>query len=112
MAPENHMVRISIPEEYVSIHSTTPWLLLNRTKALHLTSPLTLRCSPIKFAWQGGVALGNNKTALEQHRITRADYQEHGATWLAKRMLGQQAPIIQTAGSAATVPNKRRRSPG
>ncbi|KAK6357840.1 Actin- protein 6 [Orbilia blumenaviensis] len=82
MAPEDHIVRINIPED------------------------------PIKFAWQGGVALGNNKTALEQHRITRADYQEHGSAWLAKRMLGQQPPAIQAGGGATMGSNKRRRSPG
>ncbi|KAK6341710.1 Actin- protein 6 [Orbilia brochopaga] len=83
MAPENCIVRISMPSD------------------------------PIKYAWQGGVALGNNKTALEQHRITRAEYLEHGSTWLAKRMTGQSAHGGQVGGSGAASSNKRRRgSPG
>ncbi|KAK6532237.1 Actin- protein 6 [Arthrobotrys megalospora] len=81
MAPENYLVRISVPD------------------------------NPIKYAWQGGVAFGNNKTALEQHRITRADYQEHGSAWLAKRMIGQPAQAIHAGGGVAAS-NKRRRSPG
>ncbi|EPS36512.1 hypothetical protein H072_9960 [Dactylellina haptotyla CBS 200.50] len=82
MAPENCIVRIGIPED------------------------------PIKYAWQGGVALGNNKTALEQHRIARADYLEHGSTWLAKKMAGQSLAAVQAGASSgvASSSNKRRRS--
>ncbi|KAK6543288.1 Actin- protein 6, variant 2 [Orbilia ellipsospora] len=83
LAPENCVVRIGRPED------------------------------PIKYAWQGGVALGNNKTALEQHRITRADYMEHGSTWLAKKMSGQSALATQAgghSGGTTSSSNKRRRS--
>ncbi|EWC44214.1 hypothetical protein DRE_06959 [Drechslerella stenobrocha 248] len=78
LAPENCIVRISTPSD------------------------------PVTYAWQGGVGLGNNKTALEQHRVTRAEYLEHGSTWLAKRMTGQSS---QAGGnSGAITSNKRRRS--
>ncbi|KAF3908721.1 Actin-1 [Dactylellina cionopaga] len=82
MAPENCIVRVGIPSD------------------------------PIKYAWQGGVALGNNKTALEQHRVTRADYLEHGSAWLAKRLTGQSVSTVQggVGSGAALSSNKRRRS--
>ncbi|KAF3939602.1 Beta-centractin [Dactylella cylindrospora] len=85
MAPENFIIRIGVPDD------------------------------PIKYAWQGGVALGNNKTALEQHRITRADYLEHGSAWLAKKMVGQSASGIQALSGSATTSSahkRRRSSPG
>ncbi|RPB23502.1 Actin/actin-like protein [Terfezia boudieri ATCC MYA-4762] len=70
---------------------------------------------PTKYTWQGGVNLALNQSALTARAITRAEYLEHGSSWVAKKFAG--LPIPAGAGSSgaggerssASASHKKRR---
>jgi len=44
--------------------------------------------SPIKSTWLGGAALAADQTTLQKLQVTRQEYQEHGAGWVARVFSG------------------------
>ncbi|KAI9741714.1 MAG: Actin- protein 6 [Cirrosporium novae-zelandiae] len=44
---------------------------------------------PTRSIWLGGVRLANNPTALKNVIVTREEYQEYGAGWLARKFRGE-----------------------
>jgi actin-related protein 6 len=44
--------------------------------------------SPIISTWLGGGALAADQTALQKLQVTRQEYQEHGAGWVARVFSG------------------------
>ncbi|KAF8473137.1 actin family [Kalaharituber pfeilii] len=73
---------------------------------------------PVKYIWQGGVALARNKTALAARAITRTEYLEYGSSWLAKKFAGIPLPVGpggsnhiggNMASSSGSISHKRRR---
>lgn len=92
MTPETWPVRIKIPSEWVRFYSI---VLLHGNWRIR---------SPIKYIWQGGMALGNNKTALDQRRVTYAEYMEQGPARIAKKFAAQ-------FGLTASTRQKRSRTP-
>lgn len=48
--------------------------------------------SPIKYNWLGGVQLAQNKAALRSYVVTKAEYEEHGGIWTARKFAGLEEP--------------------
>jgi actin-related protein 6 len=44
--------------------------------------------SPIKSTWLGGATLASDHTALQKLQVTRQEYQEYGAGWVARVFSG------------------------
>jgi actin-related protein 6 len=44
---------------------------------------------PIKSTWLGGARLATDRQALRDRVVTRAEYEEHGWSWLQRRFMGK-----------------------
>ena len=52
---------------------------------------------PVRSTWLGGAHLANDREALRARAVTREEYQEHGAAWVARKF---SAPIVTSAAAS------------
>lgn len=72
-------MRVASPSEYVLQPGDTDWQYT-------LTDIVN---SPMKYTWLGAARMASNRDVLKKLVVTRAEYEEHGGAWVARKFASQ-----------------------